>query len=340
MPIDFLNEDRPAEAQSMDSGRDFLNEDSAPEKESFGASLRRAIPRIGTDLYHKAYQGFQAIPSYLQKAKTEAPGLLSLVNQHPLHLAMQGLAGANEAINSLAQTPLNLAQYGANRLNLLPQSVPNAIAKMTPEDTTQAINQLFGDPRYSGEAAVRGAFRNALPLIGGVRLMEGMPHLTNRGATRNLNTARELANGRNIGNLNVDPALIEDARQFLPNTLPYRNTYDAAQGGDYNNLFRLQSDVGQNASDYAKSLFSAAERSHGRAGLGARNRLLDAIHENLRSQGHEDISDLLRQGQNDYRRYRAFRPYRNILAATALGSVLPTNSLLNIGKKILLHKPE
>lgn len=327
----------PSEASPQDEFEQYRVQEGEP-KESFAASLGYAIPRIYSDVADKAYSAVQSIPGYLEKAKTEVPGFLipgGGASRHPIHSLGQGLAGANEAINSLAQFPLNVSRYGSDRLHLIPEAVTNALQKITPEDTTEAINHLFGDPKYAGESLLRGMVRNALPLTGAARLAQAAPHLTQRGASRALRDARQQAGARNIGTLNVDPALIEDTRQFLPNTLPNRNAIDAAQYGDYNSLFKLQSDVGKSAGDYAKSKFSAAERAHGKAGLEARNRLLDAIHENLQIQGHGDISDLLRQGQKDYSRYMKFKPYRNWLALGALGLAIPKGQFVNALRNIL-----
>lgn len=313
---------------------------SPNENESFGQALSNAPSRIIEDVGNRAIAGINAIPDYYKKAKTEIPGVFNAITKHPLHTAGQEFAGLNEGINSAAQFPLDISRYASNRLNILPRGVTNAIQKITPQDTTEAINQLLGKPKYEGETILRGGVRNALPIAGAARLARGMPHLTRRGASRSLNTARELAGGRNIGQLNIDPALIEDARQFLPNTLPHRNALTAAHTGDYNELFRLQSDVGKNSGDYAKSLFSAAERSHGRAGLAARNRLLDAIHENLQSQGHHDISNFLRKGQHDYSRYMRFKPYRNALALGLLSLAIPQNPISKIATKALFHNSQ
>lgn len=308
-----------------------------PPQESLGASIGYAIPRVATDLIKSGYNAAQSIPSYFEKAKTEYPGFFNTLLTHPASLAGQGLAGANEAINTMAQLPLKMSQYGSDRLHLIPQGVTNAIQHITPEDTSNAINSVFGQPQYPGEAMFRGLLRNVPSLYGASRIGEAMPPLTKWGATQNLNKARTLANDRNIGQMNIDPNIVEDARQFLPNTTPYRNTLDAAQHGDYNSLFGLQSDLGKNAGGYANSLFSAAERSHGRAGLQTRNDLLNAIHENLQSQGHQDVSDLLRQGQNDYRRYMGFKPYRNMLIGAGITASIPHNPITYMLKKALSY---
>lgn len=344
-PRDFLDETQqnisgPNVGISGSSPRDFLEEHEEP-KESFGIAARNAIPIIGTDILNNIYQGIQNLPNRYNQAQTEIPGALNTLIQHPIHATGQGLAGLAEFGRNVFNTPHDIINYAANRLNLIPKDI-NQMVQMgrMPEDTQQIINQWFGQPKYPGEELLRGLPRNVANIAGGISLARAMPPLTKFGATRTLNKARQLAEGRDIGSLNVNPELIEDARQFLPNTLPHRNALEAAQSGDYNNLFKLQSDVGKNASDYAKSLFSAAERSHGRAGLEARNRLLDAIHENLQSQGHQDISNLLREGQSDYRRYMAFKPYRNILGLALLGAALPKNSLTNIASKIWSHKTQ
>lgn len=175
-------------------------------------------------------------------------------------------------------------------------------------------------------------------IIGGFNALRGiglLPHLTRRGASRSLRQARQMTRGRNIGPINVDPNIIEDTAQFLPRTAPYRNAIEDAHYGDYDSLFRLQSDLGRHSSDYARSLFSASERAHGRAGMATRNRLLDELHQGLDAQGHHDISNLLRRGQNEYRRYSRFRPYRNALGVAAGAYMMPKNALLDLVKKLI-----
>lgn len=343
MPRDFLLDDNQSQLPEQESvGRDFLSE-SEPDQETYWESVKNAPSRIGSDIGNSILKGFNAIPGYFETAKTEIPALLnpnSELRNHPFHVLGQGLAGVNEAINSIAQFPLNIAKYGSDRLHLTPKMLTNALELITPEDTSQSINRLFGKPEYPGEALLRGAARNTLPIGGIVKTLESMPHLTKRGASKALKKAQKLAEEREIGTLNVDPALIDDAGQFLPKTSPYRNALEASKYGDYNNLFKLQSDLGKISGDYAKSLFSAAERSHGRAGLEVRNSLLNEIHKNLKSQGHEDISNLLKKGQIDYRRYMAFRPYRNALAIAALGTAIPYNPITKTVKKVLSHNSQ
>ena len=105
-------------------------------------------------------------------------------------------------------------------------------------------------------------------------------------------------------------------------------------------LFKLQSDLGKHSSDYARSLFSAAERAHGRAGMATRNNLLSEMHQGLQDLGHSDISSLLKKGQEEYRKYAKFKPYRNALGVAAGAYMLPKNALIDLVKKLAFAKKD
>ena len=346
----FPNESvQPSKTTIKRKGRDlFANDIKAEEEpEGLGMAVLKAPFRIGGDIASSAWQGIQKIPEMYQQGDEQVQGLSDLINRQGVyanpearkHAGMQSLAGLNELINNLAQMPRSLANYGENRLNLLPKGTEQFVGKhLVPEDTTEDINKLFGKPVNPGEALIRGVGRNALNLAGLGQvpgIIRNLPHLTKKGASKKLGEARQLGAERNMGPLNVNNELIEDARQFLPNTKPYRDLIEAAHFGDYNSLFRLQSDLAKHASKQAKSWFSFAERAHGKAGLESRRELMKDIHNNLRKEGHEDISDLLKEGQNDYRKYIKFKPYRNTLAIAALGAALPKNHLMNVAGKLL-----
>lgn len=180
-------------------------------------------------------------------------------------------------------------------------------------------------------------------IIGGLsalRSLKLLPHLTARGASKNLVKAKDLAANRKIGTLNVNPDLVDDAAQFLPKTSAYKNMLEGAGYGDYNSLFKLQSDLGKHSSDYARSLFSASERSHGRAGMATRNKLLSDMHKGLQDLGHEDISALLKKGQDEYRRYAKFKPYRNAIGVAAGAYMMPKNALIDLVKRLATAKKD
>lgn len=199
-PRDFLSDNgNRIENNDEMSGRDFL---SKPPKESFGTSAYMALPRIAGDLYNKAGKFVKEVPSYYESAKTEVPGAFKAIKEHPGHAAMQGIAGINEGINQLAQAPKGLANYGANRLNLLPQSVPNFLSKITPEDTTESINSLFEQPKYPGEKLIRGTGRNIFNIAAGTKAASALNpmNLTSKSIAKDiLKTAEK--NKKSYGNM-------------------------------------------------------------------------------------------------------------------------------------------
>lgn len=142
-----------------------------PQNESFGMSALKFPFRLGEDLYRGGAEFIKDIPGYFNAAKSEIPGAYQTLKSHPGHALMQALAGTQELINNLAQSPKGLASYGENRLHLLPKGSSEFVGKhLVPEDTTQAIEELFGNPEYPGEKLLRGATRNALNIYGAGKL--------------------------------------------------------------------------------------------------------------------------------------------------------------------------
>lgn len=169
--------DNSAQQSMVPSSSDWEVETPMEETEKkigFGQALAQAPSKIYEDISGGVKNFIENVPNYYQSAKTEVPGLFSTAKQHPLHLLLQALAGSQEGINSLAQFPSMLAKYGANRLNLLPQSVPSAIQKFSPEDTSKPIQQLFDKPKYPGESLTRGAVKIGTEFLGGKSIPEGI----------------------------------------------------------------------------------------------------------------------------------------------------------------------
>jgi len=254
------------------------------------------------------------------------------------HDIAKGFEQEGKEFRKTINESLPLEKYiGNNKLpfsNFLPQQ---NISEYLPYEQTNYEKEFGqnGEGTFSDKVIQKGLEYAPELLLGGNALRNILPHLTKRGATKNLNKARKLATEREIGKLNVNPELIEDARQFLPNLLRNREALEASHAGDYNSLFKLQSEVGQLSGQKAKSLFSPSERITGRAGLEARGNLLNALHENLQSLGHHDISELLKKGQEEYRRYMKFKKYRNALGIAGAAYAVPKNPLTDIIQKLV-----
>lgn len=207
-----------------------------------------------------------------------------------------------------------------------------------------------GEPTWADSIVQKGTEYAPEFLMSANALRNVVPHLTKRGATKKLNQAKqtfedwaETKSHETKGNLNVNPELIEDARQYLPNNLSDRHLLNEA-ANDYDKLFNLQSQVGKvSAKRVGKltSIFAPETRIKGEAGLEARRKLINAMHENLQSEGLHNTSNLFREGQNDFRRYMKFRPYRNAIALAGLGAVgnevFPQNPLTDLVKKLMFH---
>lgn len=170
------------------------------EKESFGHAALMAVPRIGKDIFEKAYGTFQKSPEYLETAKTEVPGILNPLNalMHPVQRSKQALAGALELGQALNYAPKNIAEYAANRLNLIPKEWANAIP--TAQNLNPAIEQYLGNPVNPGDALLRGGVRNAdalIPVAKAISILNPL-NLTAKNITKDVLKTRE----KNIGQFN------------------------------------------------------------------------------------------------------------------------------------------
>jgi len=252
-----------------------------------------------------------------------------------------GLTHAGRNLHNLPHDLTSLAEWPIEKLRGKPFEHP--LSSYLPNDT-QNYADVFGqkDAGTSLDNVLQKGVEIAPDIIGGVNMLRSLkllPHLTRRGASKNLVKAREIGKTKNISPLDINPDLIEDTRQFLPNTTPYRNLIDEAGYGDYNRLFDLQSDLGKHAGGLSKDWFSKANRAHGKAGLQVRGNILNEMKNSLRKEGHEDIANLLTKGQDEYRRYMKFKPYRNALGVAAGAAMLPKNALIELVKKLATIKP-
>jgi len=334
MARDWLSDDFEPSSTLKIKPRDWLQE---PEPESFGQALSHAPIRLAQDVTSGFNKFLQNAPGYWEKAKTEIPGFLNPMNfmSHPMERGKQSLAGLLELAQGINHAPRNIAQYASNRLHLIPEDFASKVPQAT--DLNEDIEKYIGQPKNPGDALSRGLARNADLLLAGNALGKAMPHLTKRGAVKRLEKGKKLAAERDIGTLNVNPELIKDAEQYLPNNLSERNLIEGSNYGDYKSLFNLQSDlrkISQARTGKFSKIFSPETNLKGQAGMRSRNSLLNAIHENLQGMGHNDISDLLRKGQNDFRRYMEFRKYPRALGIAAAAYATPKNSLTDLIKNL------
>lgn len=330
-PRDFLDDNQPSINSSsvgMGSPRDFLAEHEE-QPESFGTSAKLALPRIYEDASKLLYGTVKSIPGYFQKAKTEIPAVLnpySEMNRNPFHAAGQKFAGLNELINSLAQLPLDISKYGSERLHLLPKGFTNALQKITPEDTTQAINQLFGEPKYPGEAALRGLVRNT-PTLGIVSKLNPASLLTSKKSLKNtilnkhdalenraisaFDKVSEEVNNRGINKIPMESnfdsesgikssdEFFENMKQYFPDTRSSKKLIDNAKKGEFNALRKLQTDLYQRGKTNLGSSLEA-DRMKGAEMFEKRNDINQMISNHLKNTENHDLDNLLNQARQDW----------------------------------------
>ncbi len=300
MPRDFLNDSSPSPSYEQPKGRDFLDQ-SIPH-ESLGMSLGMAIPRVFSDIGESAYNFANKVPGYLEQAPDQLKGLFQTMQSnsgpfqtqggHPGHAAMQGLAGLNEGINKVAQIPGNLAEYGEKRLNLVPHGVTEAIKNFGPQDTSQAIQQLFGQPQHPGEDLLRGIGRNIPEIVSGGKIASTLNPLkyTNKNVARNI---VETGDAQYAAHSKIYDKLWSEAEKEGFNKVPYhaptlkknisfmnkyygpkqtQNVKDFAKNPTLANAQKAQSDVG-----YLKSVLEEKNRSGPL--LGEERKILDVLTE-------------------------------------------------------------
>lgn len=194
-----------------------------------------------------------------------------------------------------------------------------------PTTSDQAIQMISEFALPIGGAAKAGA--KGIKAIG--KAVTDLP-LTRKMASKALREAKQLAGERNITNLKVDKTVLKDIAQFLPKTEPYRKLIKSAHSGNYDPLFTLQSDLGKHSRQLMKSS-SGAERLHGIEAGNTRQRLIESMQKKLIANGHTDIAELMKHGQNRYRQYNkihknvyqpAFKAAKKAGVPLSLGAIM------------------
>lgn len=169
---------------------------------------------------------------------------------------------------------------------------------------------------------IQGGIEHAPELAGIGTLLYHAP-ITKYPAARSLNKVKKEIGERGVGNLNLPEHIIKDIEEnkFLRNTQPNRNLLERAKQGGYEDLFDLQSDLEKVGRSHRNDMFNAANRQFGKDIGATRQELLDSMREELSNLGHEDLAQLLSKGQNQYRQYMKFKPYRNMALGAGVASL-------------------
>jgi len=302
---------------------DWLQVLASNPHETLKQSVLKSPFRATEDVLKGAWGLVKNIPKYYEQAKTEIPGIYTTMRDHPAHLGVQMAAGLEDFINKAAQTPLQAAKYGANRLNLLPQGVPNTIEKITPEDTTGAIKDVFGEPKYPGEKLLRGMVANIPGIEVGNRglaqnLIRGHDVLENK-AVKGFNQVATQFTKRGLPPVPVAPNLISNLEQYFPKTEQSATLLNNAMTGDYKALRKVQSQLYTGAKKNLQSQVET-ERMRGHEMLEHREKINDAISNHLTNLGQDDLNSILNKSRANFKQLK--QTYYNPHLPSAIGSLL------------------
>jgi hypothetical protein len=212
VPINLLEDEMPEKSVKRTPVNLLADEmPSSEEKESLGTSIGMAPFRIGKDLGDIIFERLKSIPSYIEKGKSEIPGLAKIVGTqllnsqipYPLRNAemektansavKQELAGLAELGQNIFNTPHDISNYASNRLHLVPRDINEKIQMARMPDSQEIINETFGTPKVPGEALIRGITRNLETGIGagGIASAFNPMKLTSGNIAKNIINARK-----------------------------------------------------------------------------------------------------------------------------------------------------
>lgn len=301
------------------------NDPVSQQDSSYGASLLKAVPRIGEDIMRSGMGALKSIPGYYQAAKTEVPGVFNTIRNNPLSAGKQAVAGMAETGQNVFNTPHNIINYLSQRLHLVPEDINKIVQMSRMPDSSQQINQTFGEPNQPGEKLIRGAFRNMETLIPAAKF--GASAIRSAGnAVRPINpekVARSIqkshdtlnteagdifsdvgkkAYQRNVSMVPLRQDLVSDIADhpLIPKTAKMKEVLNKAYSGDYNGLRDLQSELWQRATKASRSpLVSEANAAEELFDL--RDEVNKSISNHFHRTGHGDLAHSLEMGREKYK---------------------------------------
>ncbi len=260
---------------------------------------------------------------------------------HPFRDILIGLTNAGKNIHNM---PHDSAQGLEGSLGQLGQSFEGLPIPKTNNQQFKLSEHLPHDVNNYAEAFgqkgegtmldkfIQKGLEHAPEIYGGVKLLSKLP-ITSYPGTKALSQVQKAIQERGVGKMKVPEHIFKDIKdnKFLRNTQANRNLLEEAKKGNYKDLFALQSDLGGLERSHGRDMFNAANRQFGKDIGTTRQDLLSAMKSELSKLGHEDLAELLSHGQNRYRQFMKFRPYRN----AALGLGLASMPGYNLLKKLI-----
>ncbi len=299
-----------------------------PQNESFGKAVTQAPFRVAEDLYKGAAGFVNNLPGYIDKAKTEVPGLLNPLNglRHPIERSKQVISGLAELGHNTLNAPRGITDYAANRLGLIPKEWAEKVPYQ--EDISESLDKFSGKPKNPGDALLRGITRNATSIMPGAKLasVANPLALTNKAIskevvretnrlvnshTKKYNNLFNRANKTGFNQVPIDNALIDTNLDFIKKyktPLSYKGIERFSENPTLQNAQTATSDLKKitrsldeksNTSaltDEERSLYNAAHESINhiednmfRNAEGVKNESLAKSHKNINQSYRENV---------------------------------------------------
>lgn len=106
------------------------------------------------------------------------------------------------------------------------------------------------------------------------------------------NHVKNEAINRKVNNIKLSDDIFEEAKNSLPKTRANSKLIENSKNGEYENLHKLQSDLGKKGRKKLES-DSVAEQDEGEEILDLRNKINEEVEKNFRENGHIDLADKL-----------------------------------------------
>lgn len=301
---------------------ELLKRLSGSNQEDFLTSLSQVPRRVGEDIYQVISNAFQKAPSYLEKGKTEVPGLAKVLLQHPLHALGQAAAGIPEMGHNILNTPHELGEYLSKRLHLLPEAISESIPYQ--KDISSDINQLFGEPKYEGESLLRGITRNLPNIYGATSVATKFNplKLTKENIIKDILKSEEKmkqkysgpsglytklfgeAKNRGIGGVNFNKDLVERNAKILSENSPerfYKSLNNFIGNNSLENSQKAISDLGYLERKLSsQSILTNPEKDVLRAVIETKKHLQDNMFKDKTGKVHQDLANRHEKIQQGY----------------------------------------
>lgn len=282
------------------------------EEESFAPEESKGVSGIATDALGKALEAIYGIPAGIMALPRETYGAAHQIFTQPKRAAQNIGAGFGELGHNVLSAPGALRDYLVKKDLLSKQSPSFRLPENVLPREYNYAEALGAEGQDPGDELLRGVPSAIASAPFAAKLGNALADIPVRpgAGVRALNKVAKEVEKRSVSKIGLPEEILNDIQehQYLRNTAANKKFLEKAKEGDYNSLFKLQSDLGRRERGYGLNPFFS-EREFGKDIGETRRALLSHMKESLSKQGHEDLAKLLSHGQNRYRQYMKLRPY-------------------------------